>query len=68
MHSESVDDQNLSLTMMIEAKLESNIRFAKHHRNLIERFGRFPHRNSLLGRVSSVEELLYLDSKEAFLG
>ncbi|MCU7860189.1 MAG: DUF924 domain-containing protein, partial [Candidatus Thiodiazotropha sp. (ex Lucinoma kastoroae)] len=39
-----------------------------HHRNLIQRFGRFPHRNALLGRVNSAEELTYLSSKEAFIG
>ncbi|MCB1728449.1 MAG: DUF924 family protein, partial [Gammaproteobacteria bacterium] len=31
-------------------------------------FGRFPHRNAILGRLSSDEEIRYLASKEAFLG
>ena len=39
-----------------------------NHRELVRRFGRFPHRNAILGRVSTPEELAYLDSKEAFTG
>lgn len=68
MHSESMSDQNLAVEKYTKAGLESNLRFAKHHRNLIERFGRFPHRNNILGRESRAEELSYLSSKEAFLG
>ena len=35
--------------------------FARRHRDVIARFGRFPHRNALLGRASTAEELQYLD-------
>ncbi len=38
----------------------SNISFAERHREVIRRFGRFPHRNDVLGRTSSPEELEYL--------
>ncbi|RTZ63035.1 MAG: DUF924 domain-containing protein, partial [Aquificaceae bacterium] len=48
--------------------LEGNIRFAKHHRALIEKYGRFPHRNAILGRENTEDEKEYLRSKEAFLG
>ncbi len=70
MHSESLDDQDLSVTKFAEseAELGDSLRFARHHRGLIERFGRFPHRNVILGRESSQEEQTYLASKEAFLG
>ena len=68
MHSEDIEDQELSVTLYEKAKLEKNIRFARHHRDLIRRFGRFPHRNRILGRQSTAEELEYLQSKEAFLG
>jgi len=44
------------------------LRFAKHHRELVRRFGRFPHRNVILGRASTPEEIDYLHSKEAFKG
>lgn len=50
------------------AGLENNLRFAKHHRDIVQRFGRFPHRNAILGRASTPEESAYLASKEAFKG
>lgn len=68
MHSENLLDQELSARLFEQAGLEGNLRFARHHRELIRRFGRFPHRNAILGRESSREELDYLGSKEAFLG
>jgi uncharacterized protein (DUF924 family) len=40
--------------------------FAQLHCDLIERFGRFPHRNEALGRTSTDAELLYLQDGESF--
>ena len=68
MHSENIADQDASVALFESAGLEDNLRFARHHRELIRRFGRFPHRNAILGRKSSAEEKRYLESKEAFLG
>jgi len=68
MHSENLDDQDRSVALFEAAGLTDNLRFAMHHRELIRRFGRFPHRNAILGRASSEDELTYLASKEAFLG
>lgn len=68
MHSEVLADQNLSVELFSKAGLIQNIRFAKHHQSLIKRFGRFPHRNAMLGRTSTPEEVIYLNSKEAFTG
>ena len=68
MHSEKLSDQDLSVRLFTEAGLKDNQRFAEHHRGLIQRFGRFPHRNRILGRTSTSEELEYLNSKEAFTG
>ncbi|MDD5331148.1 MAG: DUF924 domain-containing protein [Sulfuricella sp.] len=68
MHSEDLADQDLSVQLFERAQLADNLRFARHHRELIRRFGRFPHRNAILGRKSSPEEIAYLNSKEAFLG
>ena len=68
MHSEDIADQDTALTLFAEPGLESNLRFAHHHRGIIEKFGRFPHRNAALGRESSAEEIEYLASKEAFTG
>ena len=68
MHSESLQDQNRSIELYEKAGLENNLRFARHHRDIIERFGRFPHRNALLGRKSTEQEIAYLDSPEGFHG
>ena len=51
-----------------ENGLQANIRFAEHHREIVRRFGRFPHRNSILGRESTAEELRWLESDDAFKG
>jgi uncharacterized protein (DUF924 family) len=68
MHSENLADQDMSVRMFEMAKLENNLRFAKHHRELIRKYGRFPHRNNILGRQNTPDEIAYLASKEAFLG
>lgn len=68
MHSEILQDQHLSVNSFEKTNLEGNIRFAKHHREIVRKFGRFPHRNEILGRESSPEELVYLKSDEAFTG
>lgn len=68
MHSENLDDQDQGVELFEKAGLKENLRFAKHHRGIIRRFGRFPHRNKILGRQSSQEELDYLSSDAAFLG
>lgn len=68
MHSESLTDQDLSVALFEAAGLKENLRFAKHHRDIVRRFGRFPHRNAILGRESRPEEIAYLASDEAFTG
>lgn len=68
MHSEDKNDQDLSVQLFESAGLKQNIKFARHHRDLVHRFGRFPHRNKILGRESTAEELAYLNSEEAFTG
>ena len=68
MHSENISDQDESLILFNQQGLETNLRFAKHHHGIIKQFGRFPHRNKILGRLSSELELEYLNSNNAFLG
>lgn len=68
MHSENLADQDQSVALFQRAGLTDNLRFAEHHRGLIRRFGRFPHRNAILGRASTPEEIAYLGSPEAFKG
>ena len=68
MHSEKLEDQEFALELFAQPGLESNLRFARHHHGIVERFGRFPHRNAALGRDSTAAEIEYLNSKEAFTG
>ncbi|MEA1987962.1 MAG: DUF924 family protein [Pseudomonadota bacterium] len=68
MHSENIEDQNLSIQLFTQAQLTQNLRFANHHKELIQKFGRFPHRNAILERTSTDEEIKYLNSKHAFTG
>jgi uncharacterized protein (DUF924 family) len=68
MHSEHLADQDLSVQLFAAAGLADNLRFAEHHRGIVRRFGRFPHRNAILGRQSTADELDYLASPQAFKG
>jgi uncharacterized protein (DUF924 family) len=68
MHSENMADQDLAVKCFDKAKLGGNLQFAKHHRGIVEKFGRFPHRNKALGRTSSDAEIEYLNSDAAFTG
>ncbi|HEX9584436.1 MAG TPA: DUF924 family protein [Gammaproteobacteria bacterium] len=70
-HSETVDDQALSLrlfTELVEAVPETDrptylkyLEFAQKHKDIVDRFGRFPHRNAILGRDSTPEETEFLN-------
>jgi uncharacterized protein (DUF924 family) len=56
-HSEQMDDQNRAVLLFTELGDEHQLGFARRHREIIERFGRFPHRNAVLGRASRPEEI-----------
>jgi uncharacterized protein (DUF924 family) len=58
MHSEDIADQDRSVTLF--SSLPEWLRYAEEHRDIVLRFGRFPHRNALLGRSSTAEELDFL--------
>jgi uncharacterized protein (DUF924 family) len=58
-HSESIVDQELACVLMKDFDLEQ-YRYAVRHRDIIDRFGRFPHRNDLLGRESTAAEIEFL--------
>jgi uncharacterized protein (DUF924 family) len=58
MHSEDVADQDRCVNLF--SSLHEWYRYAEEHRDVIRRFGRFPHRNVLLGRPSTPEELEFL--------
>jgi uncharacterized protein (DUF924 family) len=59
-HAEDLSQQAQCLALMQETGVEDFIRYAALHRDIIARFGRFPHRNAALGRTSTAEELDFL--------
>jgi len=60
-HSESLPDQIRSCELMAPLG-EELLRYAIRHREIVERFGRFPHRNAILGRESTAAELEFLQT------
>ncbi len=72
-HSEDVADQDLAVRLYAERattapdglteKCRSELDYATKHRDLIRTFGRFPHRNAVLGRESTAEEAAFLKEK-----
>jgi uncharacterized protein (DUF924 family) len=60
MHSESALIHEEALRLYSAPGLEHNLDFERRHKAIIERFGRYPHRNAILGRASTPEELEFL--------
>jgi uncharacterized protein (DUF924 family) len=60
MHSESLAIHALALVLFSQPGLEENLKFELRHQAIIARFGRYPHRNAVLGRASTPEELAFL--------
>lgn len=60
LHSESILIHERAVAYFSEPGLEYNLDFELRHKAIIERFGRYPHRNILLGRESTAEELEFL--------
>ena len=60
MHSENFAVQDAALLLFNNYASEKDYEYAKKHREIIARFGRFPHRNVILGRKSTIEELEFL--------
>ncbi|MBL4671103.1 MAG: DUF924 domain-containing protein [Arenicella sp.] len=60
MHSESLIIHGQAMTLFTNLGIESNLNFEIKHKSIIERFGRYPHRNKILGRASSSEENSFL--------
>src|SRR5690606_17563545 len=56
-HSEALEDQERAVQL---STASGDPKWAQHHRDIIRRFGRFPHRNAILGRESTPEELEYM--------
>lgn len=60
MHSESATIHQRAVELFSQPGLETNLAFELKHKKIIDRFGRYPHRNQILGRVSSLEEIEFL--------
>ena len=60
MHSESLVVHAQAMVLFDQPGLENNLRFEVLHRDVIARFGRYPHRNAALGRVSTPGELAFM--------
>ncbi len=63
MHSESGHIHKLALHLFSEPGLEHNLRSELQHKAIIDRFGRYPHRNKVLGRLSTPEENVFLKQR-----
>ena len=62
MHSEALADQERCVALCRAADDEEGAKFAAIHADIIRRFGRFPHRNRVLGRFTTPEEQAFLDA------
>jgi uncharacterized protein (DUF924 family) len=62
MHSENLTDQERCVDLARQAGDANTLKFAELHADIIRRFGRFPHRNAVLGRATTPEEQAFLDA------
>lgn len=60
MHSESLIIHNVAVEWFKNIGVQSSLNFEVKHRDIIEKFGRYPHRNEILNRVSTKEEIAFL--------
>lgn len=65
-HSESMEDQRLSVQLFADVDNAQYREYAQAHLDVIARFGRFPHRNHALGRLNTPEEQAWLDAGGGF--
>lgn len=60
MHSESLSIHQEALKLFDQKGLEDNLKFEHAHLDIIKKFGRYPHRNNILKRESTKEEIEFL--------
>jgi len=65
-HSEDRAVQARSIELFAQLGLADNLDYAHRHKNIVDRFGRFPHRNAVLGRESTSEELQFVATHRGF--
>ena len=66
MHSEDLADQEMSVRLYQALGNQHSLHFAREHRDIIARFGRFPHRNAVLGRDTTPAEAEFLKTHDGF--
>lgn len=66
MHSENVEDQEHCVKLYKALGNDFALGFAKEHRDIVRDFGRFPHRNAVLGRENTAEETEFLKTHKGF--
>lgn len=67
-HSESLKDQERSIALFKATGDADLLKWAEVHADIVRRFGRFPHRNAVLGRATTPEEQAFLDDEASFKG
>jgi uncharacterized protein (DUF924 family) len=60
MHSESALIHEMAVVLFTTLEASNTLEFELKHKKIVDRFGRYPHRNTILGRTSSAEELVFL--------
>ena len=65
-HSEDRAVQARSIELFTQLGLAENLDYAQRHKDIVDRFGRFPHRNAVLGRDSTTEELQFVATHRGF--
>ncbi|HTR85102.1 MAG TPA: DUF924 family protein [Reyranella sp.] len=65
-HSEDLADQELGCALFQALDTEDGDKHAREHRDIVAKYGRFPHRNEVLGRVSTADEIEYLKTANRF--
>jgi uncharacterized protein (DUF924 family) len=65
MHSESRESHEQAVLLFSQPGLERNLNFEHLHKRIIDSFGRFPHRNKILGRESTREEIDFLKTENS---
>ena len=66
MHSESMAIHDIAMELFSETGMEETLQYEIGHREIIAQFGRYPHRNEALSRVSTPEEVAYMKENEGF--
>lgn len=66
MHSEVLADQRHCVTLFGTLDNEEGLKYAKEHRDIIARYGRFPHRNRALGRQSTGDEIAFMGGHKGY--